>query len=444
MRLNHIFLRHFMTHDIRDPGLPDIEHAHTYKFYNLFQDYVCPVDPTYIIPNGYEVNVTPTISYNEVELRPVLKKDHLNVVWVPMNYPVWRWFNEFYPQAFHDLEVLADPNSKYPTAVVWDYNNETLLPGNFQNNENTIPVLKDKDYSQFYCSTLAWDRQNVEDLIGFKDTIQNYSGLGGLIMFEMFNNSRYNGILAVTKSSAIYPIRYFCPSNVFRPNRAMCIVKMHQKGMLDDTEWNMNKFEQYFEMDRFNENFYSSYVKEYFRLFGYTDKQMSFPWNKTFNMDRIMQDRGDHSMKFKSAYDTFPIDLIQKCYIYIVQETFTHAPTEKPINPFKPVHVGDWSEKVLKGFAYGMPMFLNARQGTCKIMEDLGFDMLTDYNAHDYDSEPDDIVRVDKMLECAINFPKPNQDIVDRLLKNKQLVSSKEFWWNSQSQLVKKLLDNHS
>ena len=43
---------------------------------------------------------------------------------------------------------------------------------------------------------------------------------------------------------------------------------------------------------------------------------------------------------------------------------------------------------------YGMPTFVNGRQGTCKIMEDLGFDMLTDYNIHDYDSEPDDIVRL--------------------------------------------------
>jgi len=93
---------------------------------------------------------------------------------------------------------------------------------------------------------------------------------------------------------------------------------------------------------------------------------------------------------------------------------------------------------------YGLPTFVNGRQGTCKIMEELGFDMLTDYNVHDYDSEPDDIVRIDKMLDCAINFPAPNEDIVQRIQNNKNLVTSKEFWWNGQSQLIKKLLDNHS
>ena len=129
---------------------------------------------------------------------------------------------------------------------------------------------------------------------------------------------------------------------------------------------------------------------------------------------------------------------------YIAQNLVTEGPTEKPINPLKPVHVGDWDEKILKGFMYGLPTFVNGRQGTCKIMEELGFDMLTDYNVHDYDSEPDDIVRIDKMLDCAINFPMPNEDIVKRIQQNKNLVTSKKFWWNGQSNLIKKLLDNHT
>lgn len=452
MRFNHIFLRHFMTDDISEPGYPSDEHAHTYKFYKFLEKYKSPVDPDYNIPHGFELNVTPKITYNEVELRPIMKKDHLNVIWVPMHYPIWRWFNEYYPEAFHDLEVLADPNSEYPTAVVWDYNNETLLPGNFTNNETQLPILKDKDYSQFYCSTLAWQRQNVQDTIGFKDIIQNYSALGGLILFEMYQNQLsdpgqhlyFEGGIS-TKVKTIPPIRYLCPSNVFRPNRAMCIVKMHQKGMLDNTEWNMNQMDSWFEMDRFHDSQpFGSYVDEYFKLFGITERVMSYPWNKTFNMDRVMQGRGDYSMSFKSSYDTFPASLVDKTYLYIVQETFTHYPTEQPINPTKPVHVGDWSEKILKGFYYGMPMFLNARQGTGKIMEELGFDMLTDYSKHDYDSEPDSVVRIDKMLDSAIEFPEPNQDIIDRLQHNNRLVRNKEFWWNSQSLLVEKLLDNHS
>ena len=76
-------------------------------------------------------------------------------------------------------------------------------------------------------------------------------------------------------------------------------------------------------------------------------------------------------------------------------------------------------------------------------MEELGFDMLTDYYSDDYDNEPDDIVRIDKMLECAKNFPDINSDIKRRILNNNALDRSKKFWWDSQSELMKILLDNH-
>ena len=149
MRINHIFLRHFMTEDIQEPGLPKTESSHTYDFYKQYLNYSCPVNPGWTQDIEFEVNVTPTISYNEPEIIPIMKKDHLNVVWVPMHYPTWKWFNEFYPDAYRDLDILADPNSEYPTAVVFDYNNETLLPGNFTNNEAQLPILRDKDFSQF-------------------------------------------------------------------------------------------------------------------------------------------------------------------------------------------------------------------------------------------------------------------------------------------------------
>ena len=93
---------------------------------------------------------------------------------------------------------------------------------------------------------------------------------------------------------------------------------------------------------------------------------------------------------------------------------------------------------------YCKPTLINGRAGTVKILEELGFDMLTDYYTYDYDSEQDDIVRIDKMLECARNFPKPDHNMIARVEKNNKLVRSKEFWWNSQSNLIQILLDNHS
>lgn len=448
MTVNHIFLRHFMTEDHQEPGLAKTEHDHTYEFYKRLKNYTCPLQNSWAPNIEYEINVTPTISYNEVGLieEDILKKDKLNIVWVPMHYPTWRWFDTFYPDVWRDLDILADPNSEYPTAVVFDYNNETLFPGNFDDQEGQLEVLAGKDFSQFYCSTLSWNRDNVLDTIGFRQIISNYSCLGGLSILPALEEDPelYNGF--GLEDDTNYTIRYFCPNNVFRPNRGMGIVKMYHKGMLDDTEWSMNKFSQWHEMDRFiqlSDTEFISYVDEYFDLFGKTPRQMSYPWNKTFNQDKINQDRGDHSMRISRWHDAFPHDLMEKTYIYISQQVVTSKTTEEPINPLKPVHVGDWDEKILKGFLYNKPTFINGRQGSVKIMEELGFDMLTDYYSDDYDNEPDDIVRIDKMLECAKNFPDMNSDIKRRILNNNALVRSKKFWWDSQSELMKILLDNH-
>ena len=131
-----------MTPDHQEPGLPETEHSHTYNFYKKFQDYVCPIDPEWEPDIPFTVNVTSHISWNDTQLQDVLFKDRLNIIWVPMHKPTWQWFNDFYPDAWRDLEILADPYSEYPTAVVWDYNNETLFPGNFDPNDNaTVDIL---------------------------------------------------------------------------------------------------------------------------------------------------------------------------------------------------------------------------------------------------------------------------------------------------------------
>ena len=124
MKVNHIFLRHFMTEDVQEPGLPDTEHFHTYDFYTQFSKYTCPIDPEWQPDIEYEISVTPHLSWNDLQLESVIKKDCLNIVWVPMHYPTWKWLDTYYPEAFHDLEVLADPTIEEKIAVVWDYNNE--------------------------------------------------------------------------------------------------------------------------------------------------------------------------------------------------------------------------------------------------------------------------------------------------------------------------------
>ena len=74
MQINHIFLRHFMTEDIQEPGLPTTESSHTYDFYKQYLNYNCPINPGWTQDIPFEVNVTPTVSYNEVQIKPVMKK----------------------------------------------------------------------------------------------------------------------------------------------------------------------------------------------------------------------------------------------------------------------------------------------------------------------------------------------------------------------------------
>lgn len=448
MKTNHIFLRHFGHGDAfnqtNEPGLPPSESEHTYEFYQWFKNYKCPINPSWEPDVQIEVSTTPSISYLLSDMEEVLMgDDFLNIVYVPMHYPTWRWFNDQYPDIMHDLEVLADPNQPWKIAVVFDYNNETILPGNFANNDDQLACLKDKDFSQFYCSTLAWDRDNVLDVIGFKQIISNLVVLGAYYFRCIHEDPTLLMGRNHTKVGKSYPIRYFCPNNVFRPNRAMTIVKMHKKGMLDDTEWNMNKFSQWFEMDRFHDiNPFKSYADEYFELFGTHKRSMSWPWSNTYNIDRQLEDTGIFA-RTGTSYDCFDESLMDKAYIYIVNETFTDTPTEPPLNPTKPVRVGDFSEKIVKGFLYNKPMFINARKGTLKMLEDLGFDMLRDMLEVDYDNIEDSHLRIDAMLESAKVWPKPTPEMEERMAKNNELVRSKEFWWDTQRNFLQVLLDNH-
>ena len=134
---------------------------------------------------------------------------------------------------------------------------------------------------------------------------------------------------------------------------------------------------------------------------------------------------------------------MEQAYIYIVNETFSCPPQQPAINDQYPVRVGDFSEKVFKGFMYGKPMFLNARAGTIKMLEDLGFDMLGDIIDNSYDNIQDAPVRIDAMLESAKACPKPSSDMIERMDKNNKVVRSKEFWWSTQKEFIQTLLDNH-
>lgn len=417
------------------------QHIHTFKYYEFMQSYVSKVDPEFDIGINYQCVFTK--SYKDVEVLP----NCVNVVFVPMNYPLIQQLEKIEPTMLDDLYRLDDHSN---VKLVLDYNNETLLPGNFDQRGKS-GFVGEIDYSRFYCSNAGCNRDNVKDRCNFKHIIQNLCYFGywySKVLKEQPFIDEPNLIYTYKNKQA--PIRYFAPSNMFRPGRAQCIVQMHHAGMLLDTEWNMNKFNDVFQQmeDAKISNTYKQnpYVDEYLELFGKAPRLMSWPWKKSFNKKRVLEDQGKFIEINPGAgldnYDSFNTDLISNIQLYIVQETFSDYHGEEPIDPNKPMRVIDITEKTFKGFIYGLPMFLNARQDSCKTIEQLlGFDMLQDYNKFDYDSEPRTTQRIDQMLESAREFPAINDDIVDRLKQNKNRAVSKEHLWLLQKDFMDLMLD---
>lgn len=426
--LNFIFHK-----DIIEDSFVGLRHNHTAYFYKWLQDYVSPVDPTFKPDIKY--NVTYVESYNDVDVL----SNCVNVIFVPMNYPLLRHMENKQPDMLDTLYRLDDkPNVK----LVMDYNNETLLPGNFDPiGEDKINIVKNMDHSRFYCSTFGWHRENVKDVLPFKKIIGTIS-----YIYYWYANALLetpwiaDPNLIYTHPGKHSPIRYFVPSNMFRPNRAQCIIQMHHKNMLLDAEWNMNKFKDFF---MFKEDLDNPYVIEYLEKFGSEPRLMSWPWKNTFNKKRVLEEKdyGVWEPDHFDSYNTFDTDLLSNVLIYIVQETFSTYKGEEPEDPTKPMFIMDITEKTFKSFVYGMPAFLNARNGSVQSLEQEGFDMLTDYSKYDYDSEPDLTKRLDLMLESAKEFPTPDREIVGRLRYNKNKIVSKEYAWNGQKEFMKIMLD---
>jgi len=413
-------------------------HFHTLYFYDFIRDYVSPIDPDFKIDTKYKITVVKRFK----DIKPLSKC--MNVIFIPMNYPLITSIEHNEPTMLEDLYRLDDlPNVK----LVMDYNNETLLPGNFDPTGKT-GFVGEMDHSRFYCTTYGWDRYNVKDVLPFKKII------GNMIYTFYWLSKAIEEQPYITKPDLIYtypgkqtPIRYFVPSNMFRPNRAQCIVQMHEKNMLFDSEWNMNKFNDFFnfrEIQKEQNTFEPEpYVEEYLRLFGSTPRYNSWPWKSTYNKKRVLEDQGhlDYHAGMFDSYHSIDPDLLNNILIYIVQETFSDYKGEEPNDPSKPMYVMDITEKTWKGFLYGIPMFLNARPYSIERIENHGFDMLTDYYKFDYDKELDLTKRLNLMLESAQEFPTPNKDMVDRMKHNKNKLVSKEYLWNAQKEFLEIMLD---
>ena len=436
--INLIFHYCFSEKNITEDKYKGNNFDHTLKALKYIKQYECPIDPTYKIPYDYTISSCKT--YNDVDIHT----GKLNIIYVPLNVALLKMLDETEPNYLENLYRLNDRKN---VVLVFDYNNESLLPGRF-GPESDVECIQKIEYRHFYCSTLGWDHNNkFEDPIGFKGVI-------GSLAYHTFwflrtlrtHESDYlkDPNIIFTYKGKSGPIRYFCPNNEFRASRAKMIVHLYERGMLRDTEWNMNSFKDW---DRKPKEEQAVMLREqdtrkYLDYFGATPKYNSYPWNYSFNYTkqdiRVQQNKLNFT---QTPHTSFPQSLLHKSYIYIANETFSIMDPSRPHD----ITYNDFTEKTCKGFVFGMPMFINGLPYVHKSNEKLGFDMFRDYWKGAFDVQTNIDRRMIGLIDTLHNFPtSATPDIIDRLRHNKNLFVSKKHLWSIQSNIYDKLISEMS
>lgn len=401
-------------------GLDGNNMEHLYIFFDLMKKYKCPINPNYSIPYEYELEIVS--SYFDVKPKG---DGWVTCIFVPLNMPLLRWFEE---HAVNEIRQLHRLDEQYKNVeLCFDYAQESSLPGNFCKKKGQLELFSIIEWERFNVFTFSSYREDLRNTNGFKNIFYGISYVAMWYFNTVLNYKQHlqDPNLIFTWAGKSGPIRYFCPNNQFRPGRGECIVQMQDKGMLDYAEWNMNSLDDWeSQTEHSRELLESRDCNRYFRMFGNQPKYNSYPWNYEFNFSNL----GHYDPNRVDTY--WPESLVKSCYLYIVNETFNDYRNETG-NELGEGHVNlEATEKVWKGFIYGMPMFINARPGVVKHLERLGFDMLSDYMLHDYDAQQRTDKRIGLMLECAKEFPTANKDIVNRLLHNKRKALQLETLWN--------------
>ena len=432
--INCIFHKCFSESNITDDKYKGNNFDHTLKALKYIKEYECPVDSSYQIPTDFTVSRCDNFS----DVNIVSGK--LNIIYVPLNVALLRMLDETEPDY---LEKLYRHNDKNNVELVFDYNNESLLPGRF-GSDSDDKWLSKIEYRHFHCSTLGWSHTDkFVDPIGFKSVT-------GSLAYHTFwflrtlrtHESDYlkdpNTIFTYKGKSG--PLRYYCPNNEFRASRAKMIVHLYERDMLRDTEWNMNSFKDWNRKapEERQVMLQEEDTRKYLDYFGSTPKYNSYPWNFSFNFTKQdIKIRKNHLNFTQTPHTSFPQSLVQNSYIYIANETFSVMDPTKPYD----ISYNDFTEKTCKGFVFGMPMFVNGLPHVHRSNEKLGFDMFRDYWKSPFDSETNVDRRMTGLIDTLYNFPQSaTQDIIDRLKHNKNLFVSKKHLWTIQSDLFTKLL----
>lgn len=412
-------------------GLEGNYMEHLYRYFEYLMQYTSTVDPEFELPYNFVLKQYADV----VDIPP--DPNVPTLVFLPLNLDILRFIQNNKPDLVPALQQL---DSQKNIHLCFDFAQESAYPGNFCKTNSPLSLCTEtinfQQWNLFCFSTLIKNKPNTNN---FKNIFYGISYTATWLFKVVEQETPWigNPDLIYTHKGKSGPIRYFVPNNEFRPSRAQTIVAMHDKDMLNDAEWNMNSFKDW-DMHTNSSTYLgwlsNEWTDRYLELFGKAPRTMSYPWNKTFNL------------KHPPA-EFWPDDLLDMTYIYIATETFADYNNEgahKDVQDFISIEV---TEKIFKGYIYGMPMFIMGRPGSQASYKEIGFDTFEDMMSVPYDHIADRDERCDAMLESAKSFPTATPELIERLHVNKRHAMKKETLWNMldmspEKDLLKKLLDN--
>ena len=420
--------------DHRYPGLIGNSMVHLKNYFEKIQAYDCPIDSNFELPYQFEIKIYS--AFNNIDI----VADRPSFVFVPQNLPLLRHFNSDPNNDFTYLYRIDDTCKN--VTLVFDYAHESNLFTNFNKKYTKVDFIKNIEFERFACIFFSSQVPGSELHKTFYKSVHpsnSYSAtwyLKNITEVPYIHNKDYVHSFVGKQGN----IRYWVPNNQFRSSRAQLIVAMHDKDMLADSEWNMNSFDDYnhtFPNGTHPKYHKAKHLKRYFELFGNTPKYNSYPWNKQFNFDK------NNRYNMFKVKETWPPSLLDNIHIYIASETSNTDDHFIPVDDY--FYVPECTEKIIKGFVYGLPMFINARQHSYQICKQLGFDIFEDYGKYDHIESTSD------RLKAMLNFAQAMPDVIDKhimdiILHNKQHIMKKETLWkmfaNGYTDIFAQYVDN--
>lgn len=353
----------------------------------------------------YHIETSRFIDPSEIQI----KSDAINICVIPWNRPFL-----MSDEAKNSILPLHSLQDKHKNLVLLaDYSHESMLPGAIGTLflEEEAPWLEPERYVLMMLGISK--SVNIGSPLKFKRIVESANYISATVaeVLSREENLQQRSLHSWVGKQGKF--RYIFPNRIGRQHRLDLIVKMHKRNMLKDTEWSLV----------IPDNDDCIKDSEYFTLFGNAPRRMSRPWHIWSAHDNRSEMQGGPDQRI-------PGDLLDNGLIMLVADTFVSnyfASGKKCNSPHdisKPFKAIDVSEKVVKPFLYGMPLFYNNRPGSVSALRELGFWL----PGGDYNEIEDVDLRMDALLDAAESFEKKiSKETVEAVEHNKRLILSKKL-----------------